>query len=169
MQLHTQGKPTDDRIETKALLRASRSRVWRAIADPQEFGAWFGVRLEGSFTPGARVTGTITPTTVDEEVAKEQRKYEGQKFEIVVDRVEPERLLSFRWHPFAVEPGADYDAEPTTLVTLTLEETRGGVTLTVTETGFERLPAARRASAQAANQQGWIKQMELVERYLARS
>jgi uncharacterized protein YndB with AHSA1/START domain len=169
MELHTQGKETGDRIEARALLRASRSRVWRALADATEFGAWFGVRIDAPFTPGARITGTITPTTADAEVAKEQRQFEGLKFEMIIDRVEPERLLSFRWHPFAVDPAVDYSAEPTTLVTLALDETADGVVLTVTESGFERLPARRRAEAATANQQGWIKQMELIKKYLARS
>jgi uncharacterized protein YndB with AHSA1/START domain len=169
MELHTEGKTTGDRIEMATQLKASRARVWRAISDPQELGAWFGLRADGPFTPGATVTATIAPTTVDAEVAKEQRPFEGMKFEMIIERVEPERLFSFRWHPFAVDRGVDYEKEPTTLVALALDDTRDGVTLTVTESGFERLPANRRAAAFAANQQGWAKQLELIQRYLARS
>lgn len=169
MELHTPETPLDDRIEARTFLRASRPRVWRAITDPQELGAWFGLRIEGPFTPGATVRGTITPTTVDPAVAAEQRKFEGMKFEMIVDRVEPERLFSFRWHPFAIESDKDYSAEPTTLVTFQLADKGDGVQLTLTETGFDRLPANRRAEALRANQQGWDKQMELIGKYLARS
>jgi uncharacterized protein YndB with AHSA1/START domain len=170
MDVHTQAKTTDDRIEIKTLLRASRGRVWRALSNPQELGTWFGVRLEdASFTPGARVTGTITPTAVDPEVAKEQRPYEGMRFDMLVDRVEPERLFSFRWHPYAVEGDTDFTSEPTTLVTFTLDEARDGVQLTITESGFERVPVIRRAEALESNQQGWTKQAEVIQKYLARS
>src|ERR1700758_1200285 len=119
-----------DRIEKKILLRAPRKRVWRALADSTEFGSWFGIKFEGAFTPGARLRGTIVGTKVDAEIAQKQKQYEGTPFEITVDRVEPERLLSFRWHPNAIERGMDYSKEPTTLVVFTLEEQENGVMLT---------------------------------------
>lgn len=97
-----------DRIEKKILLRAPRQRVWRALADSTQFGAWFGVKFEGSFAPGACVRGEITPTTVDAEVAKAQKPHEGISFEIMIERMEPERLFSFRWHPGAVDPGTKF-------------------------------------------------------------
>src|SRR4051812_35928282 len=96
-----------DRIEKTVLLRAPLHRVWRAISDPKEFGAWFGVEFDGPFVAGARVTGRITPTKADAEVAKAQTPYAGMKFDFTVDRIEPMRLFSFRWHPFAIEPGVD--------------------------------------------------------------
>src|ERR1700719_2628717 len=99
---------TTDRIEKKILLRAPLSRVWRAISDAAEFGSWFGMKLDGPFTPGASLRGVIVPTTVDAGVAKAQQDYAGMPFEITVEKVEPERLLSFRWHPFAVEREVDY-------------------------------------------------------------
>src|ERR1700731_1737018 len=101
-----------DRIEKQVLLRAPMERVWRALSNSTEFGTWFGIRLDGPFTPGATLRGVIAPTAVDAEVAKVQKEYEGKSFEITVEQVEPERLLSFRWHPYAVEPGIDYSAEP---------------------------------------------------------
>ena len=157
-----------DRIEKKVLLRASRARVWRALTDAAQFGSWFGVKLDGPFVAGAALRGVITPTTVDAEVAAQQKPYEGVAFNITVDRIEPERLFSFRWHPFAVEKKT-YDDEPTTLVEFHLEEQPDGVLLTVTESGFDRLPLERRAKAFEANSGGWAKQMELVERYLAQN
>jgi uncharacterized protein YndB with AHSA1/START domain len=100
MATQTQTTPTKDHIQKNILLRAPRSRVWRAVADPQEFGSWFGLKIEGQVSPGSKVTGTIVPTTVDATVAKQQREYEGLQFEMTIDRVEPERLFSFRWHPY---------------------------------------------------------------------
>jgi uncharacterized protein YndB with AHSA1/START domain len=158
-----------DRIEKKTLLHAPLKRVWRAIADSSEFGTWFGMKFDGPFAPGAIMRGTIVPTTVDAEVAKAQKAYEGLAFEIVVERMEPEKLFSFRWHPGAVEPDIDYSVEPTTLVTFALEEVADGVMLTVTESGFDRIPLARRAKAFASNDQGWSIQVRLVAEYLARA
>jgi len=162
---------TTDRIEKKVLLRAPLARVWRAISDATEFGSWFGMRLEGPFAPGARVRGVIVPTTVDAEVAKMQEAHAhgAMQFEIFIEEVKPERLLSFRWHPYAVERGVDYSAEPTTLVVFALEEVADGVMLTVTESGFDRIPQARRAQAFKANEAGWAVQMTLIEKYLARA
>lgn len=156
-----------DRIEKKVLLRAPIDRVWRAVSDSRELGTWFGVRFDGPFVAGARITGTIVPTQVDAEVARMQKPYEGRAFDWTVDRVEPPRLISFRWHPFAIEPGVDYSHEPTTLVVFELEEVAGGTLLRVTESGFDRIPLARRAKAFGANEGGWAAQMTLVEKYLA--
>jgi uncharacterized protein YndB with AHSA1/START domain len=158
-----------DRIEKKILLRAPRERVWGAISDARQFGTWFGVEFDGEFVAGARLTGKITPTKVDPEVAKSQQPYSGKAFEIEVDRIEPMRLLSFRWHPFAVEPGVDYSKEPATLVAFELEPAAGGTMLTITESGFDRIPLARRAKAFAANDQGWLAQTKLLEKYLAQT
>ena len=169
MPIETQRIRTDNRIEKKTLLRAPQSRVWRAIADPKEFGAWFGVKIDGHFSPGSKVKGRITPTKADAEIAKQQSQYEGLEFELTIDRVEPERFFSFHWHPFAVDRGVNYTAEPPTLVSFELEKSRDGVILTVAESGFDRLPPARRAKAFAANEEGWAKQLELIEKYLAKS
>jgi uncharacterized protein YndB with AHSA1/START domain len=158
-----------DRIEKKILLRSPRHRVWRALADSTEFGTWFGMRFDGPFTPGARVRGVIVGTAVDAEIAAAQKQYEGLPFEITVEQVEPERLLSFRWHPNAVERDVDYTAEPTTLVAFTLEEVADGILLTVTESGFDRIPLARRAEAFESNEGGWAAVITLIEKYLARA
>lgn len=155
-----------DRIEKKILLRAPRSRVWRALVDAGEFGTWFGVKFDGPFTPGALMNGTLVGTQVDAEVAKAQKAHEGLRFEITVERVEPERLFSFRWHPFAIERDVDYSAEPTTLVEFVLEEVPEGVMLTVTESGFDRIPLARRAKAFEANEGGWGKMVQVLETYV---
>jgi uncharacterized protein YndB with AHSA1/START domain len=158
-----------DRIEKKILLRAPRKRVWRALSDSTKFGTWFGMKFDGPFTPGARVRGTIVGTTVDADVAKAQKAHEGIPFEIAVDRIEPERLFSIRWHPNAVERDVDYSHEPTTLIVFTLEEVANGVMLTVTESGFDQIPLARRAKAFQANEQGWGMVVKLIEKYLAQA
>ena len=156
-----------DRIEKQILLRASRARVWRALTDSEEFGRWFGVKFDGPFTPGALQRGVIVPTTVDADVAKAQQEYAGMPFEITIDRIEPERVFAFRWHPFAVERGVDYSGEPTTLIVFELEEVASGTMLTVTESGFDRIPLARRAKAFTANEQGWAMVVKLIEKHLA--
>jgi uncharacterized protein YndB with AHSA1/START domain len=156
-----------DRIEKKILLHAPRKRVWRALADSTEFGTWFGMKFDGPFSPGGTVRGVIAPTTVNAEVAKAQKPYEGFPFEFTIDQMEPERLLSFRWHPFATEPGVDYSSEPTTLVVFELEEAENGIMLTVTESGFDQIPLARRAKAFTANEGGWSMAVKLIDQYLA--
>jgi uncharacterized protein YndB with AHSA1/START domain len=145
-----------DRIEKRVLLRAPRARVWRALADAGEFGSWFGVELAGPFIPGARMRGKVT-----------HPGYEHVPFEITIERVEPERLLSWRWHPNAVDPDADYDAEPTTLVVFELDDVDGGTQLTVVESGFDAVPLGRRASAYRGNEDGWTQQMLAIERHVA--
>jgi uncharacterized protein YndB with AHSA1/START domain len=155
-----------DRIEKKILLRAPRKRVWRALSDSTEFGSWFGMKFDGPFEPGAKMHGVIVTTTVNAEVAAAQKEYEGMAFEITIEQMEPERLLSFRWHPFAVERGVDYSVEPTTLVVFALEDVANGVMLTVTESGFDQIPLARRAKAFTANERGWGMVVKLIEEYL---
>jgi uncharacterized protein YndB with AHSA1/START domain len=158
-----------DRIEKTILLRAPLKRVWRALSDSAEFGNWFGMRFNAPFAPGATMTAVIVPTTVNQEVAKMQKPYEGISFEIKIEQMQPERLFSFRWHPGAVEPGIDYASEPTTLVVFTLEKAPDGVQLTVTESGFDQIPLARRAKAFSANEGGWTLVIKLVEEYLAKN
>ena len=148
--------PDSDRITRQARLRAPRARVWRAIADAVEFGTWFGVALDGPFVAGATVRGRITHSG-----------YEHLTFALQVERLEPQRYFSFRWHPAAIDPKVDYSAEPTTLVEFQLEETAGGTLVTLVESGFDRIPAARRAEAFRLNAQGWTEQMRNLERHLA--
>jgi uncharacterized protein YndB with AHSA1/START domain len=157
-----------DSIEKKILLKATRARVWQAISDSKQFGAWFGVAFDGPFVERARVTGRIVPTTVDAEVAKLQEPHAGKAFDFSVDRIEPMQSISFRWHPFAMEAGVDYSTEPTTLIVFKLHEAAGGTLLTITESGFDQIPLARRAKAFAANDGGWTMQTRLIEKYLAR-
>ena len=145
-----------DRIEKTVFLRAPRSRVWRAIATPEEFGAWFGVNLDGAFAPGKQVSSRMTI-----------KGFEHLPMEITIDRVEPERLFSYRWHPYAIDPKVDYSAEPMTLVEFRLEDAPGGTQLTVTESGFDRIPASRRAEAFRMNEGGWASQLRNIERHVA--
>ena len=158
-----------DRIEKKILLHAPRKRIWRALSDSTEFGTWFGMKFDGPFVPGAVMQGVIVGTKVNAEVAKAQKEYEGLSGDIIIERIEPERLFSFRWHPFAVERGVDYSAEPTTLIVFTLEETPDGVLLTVTESGFDQIPLERRSKAFTANEQGWTMVLKLIEEYLGQT
>lgn len=158
-----------DRIEKRILLRAPRQRVWRALTDREQFGAWFGMRVDEPFKAGATVKATIRGTTVDPEIAKKQREFEGVTFDMVVERIDPETLFSFRWHPGGSERGVDYSKEPMTLVEFALADAPGGILLTVTESGFDKLPLARRAKAFADNEQGWELVTTLVEKFLAKA
>jgi len=144
-----------DRIEKTIELRAPVARVWRALTDAREFGAWFRVELEDGFAVGATVRGRIT-----------YPGYEHLRMEVRVERMDRERLFAFRWHPAAVDPGVDYTAEPTTLVEFRLEPTTDGTRLTVVESGFDRLPAGRRDEAFRMNEGGWAEQMRNIERHV---
>src|SRR5262245_22521999 len=158
-----------DRIEKQVLLRAPQARVWKALTDVREFQEWFGVKFDRPFTPGALLRGVIVGTTVDAGVAKAQLEHAVVPFEISVDRVEAERLFSFRWHPFAVDQNVDYSTEPTTLIEFVLEDAPGGTRLIVSESGFDRIPLERRSQAFTSNDEGWSIMVKLIERYLAQS
>jgi len=158
-----------DRIEKKVLLHAPLKRVWTALANSTEFGTWFGMKFDGPFVPGALMRGVIVPTKVNAEVAKAQQKYDGMPVEITIEKMEPERLFSFRWHPYAIERGVNYSAEPTTLIEFVLEEMRDGVMLTVTESGFDQIPLVRRVKAFTANEEGWGMVVKILEEYLVRA
>jgi uncharacterized protein YndB with AHSA1/START domain len=145
-----------DRIEKQVFLRAPRSRVWRALTQAEEFGSWFGVKLDGKLAPQQSVTGRITT-----------KGYEHLTFELQVQQIDPESYFSYRWHPYAIDPGVDYSKEPTTLVEFRLEEVSGGTQLQVSESGFEQIPLARRAEAFRRNDGGWTEQMKNIERHVA--
>jgi len=153
---NAQDAPSTDRIEKRVVLRAPRSRVWRAISDAQEFGTWFRVNLEGAFVAGAATRGKIT-----------SKGYEHVTVDLQIERIEPERYFSYRWHPYAIDPANDYSAEPTTLVEFILEESEGGTALTIIESGFDKIPLTRRAEAFRMNDQGWGGQIRNLERYVA--
>jgi uncharacterized protein YndB with AHSA1/START domain len=157
-----------DRIRKTALLRAPVERVWDAISDARQFGAWFGAAFDGPFVPGVRLSGRIVPTQVDPDVAKMQEPHAGMAFVLFVERIEPMRLLSFRWHPYAVD-AKDYSSEPTRLVEFELTPVPEGTRLTITESGFEGIPLERRAEAFKSNAEGWDHQLVLVGKYLARA
>lgn len=144
-----------DRIEKTLVLRAPKGRVWRAITTPAEFGTWFKVKLEGTFVAGRTSIGKIT-----------HPGYEHMTMEMQVERIEPEDFFSYRWHPYAVDPKVDYSNEPTTLVEFHLAEVEGGTKLTIVESGFDKIPAARRAEAFRMNDKGWAGQIENIRRYV---
>jgi uncharacterized protein YndB with AHSA1/START domain len=146
--------PTD-RIETKILLKAPRARIWRALSNAEEFGNWFGVALQGkSFRAGERVQGRVT-----------YPGYEHVIFDVSIERMEPETLLSWRWHPAAVDPAVDYSHEPTTLVVFELQETQSGTLLSISESGFDQVPTTRRAEAFRLNSGGWDGQMDNIAKH----
>lgn len=151
----SQSRTSTDRIEKHMVLRAPRARVWRALTIAEQFGAWFRVKLEGEFAAGETIRGRLVIPG-----------YEHVTLEMLVERIEPEHYFSYRWHPYAVDPKADYSAEPTTLVEFRLEEHAGGTALTIIESGFDRIPLSRRAEAFRMNDQGWASQSEKLARYV---
>ena len=147
--------PSTDRIEKQITLDAPRSRVWRALTEVKQFNAWFGVSMATPFAPGAEVSGQIS------------FRGEHLTMTIWIETMEPERFFSFRWHPYAIERGVDYAAEPTTLVSFTLEDADAGTRLTIVESGFDAIPESRRAKAFTMNSNGWNGQAENIRKFLA--
>jgi uncharacterized protein YndB with AHSA1/START domain len=143
------------RIEKHIDLKASPSRVWKALTDHNEFGQWFGVKLEAPFVVGKTVAGKLTYSG-----------FEHLHWAVDVKQMEPERLFSFTWHPYAVDVTVDYTKETPTLVAFTLEARSGGTHLVVTESGFEKIPANRRLEAFRMDEEGWIEQLENIAKYV---
>jgi uncharacterized protein YndB with AHSA1/START domain len=148
-----------DSIKREIMLKAPPSRVWRALANAEEFGDWFGVALKGkTFAAGNRVQGQIT-----------YPGYEHIVFDVLIEDMEPERLLSFWWHPYAVDPSIDYSNEPTTLVVFGLKEVEGGTLLSIAESGFSKIPPSRALEAFHMNSGGWDEQIKNIEKYIVAS
>lgn len=144
-----------DRIEKQIFLKAPRSRVWRALTDPKEFGTWFRVKLDNGFSAGERASGNIT-----------YEGYEHIRFNVTVEQMVPESLFAWRWNPNAIDPHKDYSGEPTTRVVFELQEAPGGTLLKVTESGFDRIPVERREQAYRGNDEGWGIQVENIARHV---
>ena len=145
-----------DRVEKTVEIKAPVSKVWRALTNYEEFGTWFGCRLENPFVPGQTTRGRVT-----------YAGYEHLKWEAVVQKMEPERFFSFTWHPYAIDPNKDYSSEPPTLVEFTLEKAGSGTLLRVVESGFDKIPAGRRPDALRMNEGGWTQQMKNIAEYVA--
>jgi uncharacterized protein YndB with AHSA1/START domain len=146
-----------DRIERKIFLKASRARVWRALSNAPEFGGWFGVDFKGkSFVAGKPVRGQVT-----------YPGYEHIAMEVIIEKMVPEQILSWRWHPAAIDPAVDYSQEPMTLVVFELKEAEGGTLLTVVESGLDSIPPARRADVFRMNSSGWDEQMKNIEKHVS--
>ena len=143
-------------IEKRIELNAPVSRVWRAITDHREFGEWFRVKLDGPFVPGQVARGHVL-----------HPGYEHVVWQATVKDIEPERLFSFTWHPYAVDANVDYAAEPPTLVEFRLQPIPTGTLLTITETGFDKIPAHRRREAFLRNDEGWTQQVKNVAQHVA--
>jgi uncharacterized protein YndB with AHSA1/START domain len=148
----------EDRIEKRIEIAAPVSRVWQALTDSRQFGEWFLVKMDGPFVAGKPVAGQIT-----------HPGYEHVRMEIVVKAIEPQTLFSFTWHPYAVDPKVDYSQEESTLIEFRLQPTPGGTLLTVTESGFDKIPAQRRAEALLRNDSGWAQQMKNIQAYVTQA
>ena len=145
-----------DRVERSMHIKAPRSKVWGALTQAEEFGKWFGTNLEGqTFSPGKQVLGKIT-----------SRGHENMSFDAIVERMEPESLMSYRWHPYAVSQDRDYSTEERTLVTFTLKDVDGGTLVTVVEVGFDKIPQDRRFTALRMHTMGWGAQLNNVAKHV---
>src|SRR4051812_42366953 len=138
-----------DKIEKQIELRAPVARVWKALTDHQQFGEWFRVKIDHPFEPGQTAVGQVL-----------YPGYEHLRWEAVIQKMEPERLFSFTWHPYATKPDQDYSAEPPTLIEFTLEAIPGGTLLRVVESGFDRIPEKRRLEAFRINEGGWSAKIQ---------
>jgi uncharacterized protein YndB with AHSA1/START domain len=145
-----------DRIERTIDLEVPIHRLWRVLTEPQEVSAWFGARFEEPFLVGKTALGTVT-----------YPGYEGLKFDINVVAKNDLKLFSFAWHPYAIDRKRDYSGEKRTLVEFHLQPIPRGTRLTVTETGFDALPADRAAEAYAANGPGWEDQLIKIAKLVA--
>ena len=152
-----QDSTSTDRIEKNVVLRAPRSRVWRAITNAKEFGEWFRMKLDGEIVQGAKLYGKISHPGYEHVCP----------VEMLIEQVEPERYFSYRWHPYALDAAVDYSAEPMTLVEFILKETEGGTAVTIVESGFDLIPLARRAEAFRMNDGGWSGQIKNLTQYVA--
>lgn len=145
-----------DRIERQIALRAPRQRVWKALTDARQFGEWFGISLDGPFQVGKTVRGKHPVKDVGHILV-----------EYTVEKMEAETLFSYRWHPYACDPSYDYSIEPKTLVEFHLrDDSNGGTLLTVTESGFDGIPASRRDEAFRKNDAGWKSQIVKLQNYV---
>ena len=158
---------TPDRIRKQVVLKAPRARVWEAIVDSRQFGTWFGVSFDGPFVEGGRTAGRIVPIQVDPEVAAMQAPWEGMACDFFVERIQPMEAFAFRWHAYPEGPEQDPQGQHMTLVEFQLADADGGTLLTITESGFARVPAAFRAKAFTDNDGGWTMQLALIATYLA--
>ncbi|HVR68203.1 MAG TPA: SRPBCC family protein [Verrucomicrobiae bacterium] len=147
-----------DRIEKSIDLKAPQSRVWKALTDHREFGTWFGVRLDGPFTPGQPSTGQLTI-----------KGLEHIRWSAMVQKIEPERYFAYKWHPYAIDPKVDYSGEPMTLVEFFLEKSAKGTLVRVVESGFEKLPPDRRDISFRMNDGGWGKQLGNIAKHVETS
>ena len=145
-----------DRIKKRIELKAPVSRVWRALTDYREFGQWFGVKLDGPFVPGQPAEGQIL-----------YPGYEHIRWQAVIQKMESEKLFSFTWHPYAIDPKVDYSKETPTLVEFRLEKIPTGTLLVLSESGFDRIPTDRRAEAFRMNDVGWSEQMKNIDTHVA--
>jgi uncharacterized protein YndB with AHSA1/START domain len=147
-----------DRIDKTVELAAPVARVWRALTNYQEFGAWFRVDLHGPFVLGQTSTGVTT-----------YPGYEGMRWEANVVAMEHERLFAFEWCPFEHDDYRDFQSAPKTRVEFKLEPTERGTRLAITESGFDRIPDdKRRVDALRSNTQGWDIQANNIAQYVER-
>jgi uncharacterized protein YndB with AHSA1/START domain len=142
-------------IEKTVEIKAPVERVWRALTDHREFGQWFRVDIEAPFEPGKPARGKIT-----------YPGFEHVVWNVMIKEMKEPDLFSFTWHPYAIDPKIDYDKEKPTLVEFRLRPTANGTHLTVTESGFDKIPANRMPEAFRMNDGGWAEQVKNIKAHV---
>lgn len=160
---------SEDRIEKHVVVHAPRERIWKVLADAEEFGRWFGARFEGPFVAGRSLRGVIAPSVLDTREDIASHPYQGKPMVLHIERMDPPSRFSFRWHPLEVRSNSQGGEGPSTLVEFTLEETKGGTKVTVVESGFSKLPAAERHPCFESHDGGWAIQVQRIRTYSERS
>ena len=144
-----------NRIEKVVDLAAPVARVWQAITDHTEFGAWFRVRLDNPFKVGESTTGQVT-----------YPGYEHMKWVSFTERMDHERLFAFSWHPSDMDPETNYDKDAKVMVEFHLEPTETGTRLTIIESGFQQFPELKRLEVLRSNTEGWDIQAKNIARHV---
>lgn len=147
-----------DKIVKTVELNAPPAAVWEALTDHRAFGHWFHVALDQPFKAGRNSTGHITFPG-----------HEGVRWLVFIERMDNEKLFSFRWydtHDGSGEPG---HGACEFLTTFELEPAENGTRLTITESGFAALPEPKRTDMRRDITEGWNIQAENLAAYLANS
>ena len=105
-------------VRREVVLAATREEVWAALTRSEELSAWFGADVEIDPRPGGRATF---------------RWADGTERAAMVEDVEPERRLAFRWLPFQSTTDGDIVIMPPARVVITLHPVTGGTRVRVVE------------------------------------
>ncbi|MEO5668771.1 MAG: SRPBCC family protein [Bdellovibrionota bacterium] len=144
-------------IERHIEINAPVSKVWQALTDSTLFAKWFKATFNGPFIAGKTTHGKNT--------------HPGYEFELefIIKEIKPETYFSYAWTPFPADRSFDYSKEEPTLVEFRLAKTTTGTRLSVTESGFSKITASRRAEAYKMHEGGWEAQLRNIEKFVVQA